>query len=121
VGRPRLGEVIPRSVDCTVTIDISRCTGETKNEWEALRERDVVFLVCIQNPQANAVQQVLEAEKIYSSTRATGGRGDDHGDGDDSGIHSIDYVSLLGIKYVRGGELFEMQDEAHVVLNDPSK
>jgi len=64
-----------------------------------------VFLVCIQAPQVNAVLQILEAEKKT----------------DVDNDHSIDYVSLLGIKFVRGGEIFEMQDEASVVLNDPSK
>ena len=104
-------------MSCTVTIDISRCSGEIKSEWEALRDRDVVFLVSIQAPQVNAVLQILEAEK-KKSTGSSGG-GDDSID--DQSSSSIDYVSLLGIKYVRGGEVFEMQDEANVVLNDPSK
>lgn len=108
-------------MSCTVTIDISRCSGEIKSEWEALRDRDVVFLVSIQAPQVNAVLQILEAEK----KKSTGDGGDGGGGVDDSiddqSSNSIDYVSLLGIKYVRGGEVFEMQDEANVVLNDPSK
>lgn len=87
-----------------------------KSEWEALRDRDVVFLVSIQAPQVNAVLQILEAEKKKST--GGGGTGGVDDSIDDS---SIDYVSLLGIKYVRGGEVFEMQDEANVVLNDPSK
>ena len=106
-------------MSCTVTIDISRCSGEIKSEWEALRDRDVVFLVSIQAPQVNAVLQILEAEKKKSTGSGGSGGG---GDGvDDQSSSSIDYVSLLGIKYVRGGEVFEMQDEANVVLNDPSK
>jgi len=105
-------------VSCTVTIDISRCSGEIKSEWEALRDRDVVFLVSIQAPQVNAVLQILEAEKKKSTGSGGGGVDDSI---DDQSSSSIDYVSLLGIKYVRGGEVFEMQDEANVVLNDPSK
>ena len=105
-------------MSCTVTIDISRCSGEIKSEWEALRDRDVVFLVSIQAPQVNAVLQILEAEKKKSTGSGGGGGGDSI---DDQSSSSIDYVSLLGIKYVRGGEVFEMQDEANVVLNDPSK
>ena len=105
-------------MSCTVTIDISRCSGEIKSEWEALRDRDVVFLVSIQAPQVNAVLQILEAEKKKSTGSGGGGVDDSI---DDQSSSSIDYVSLLGIKYVRGGEVFEMQDEANVVLNDPSK
>jgi len=105
-------------VSCTVTIDISRCSGDIKSEWEALRDRDVVFLVSIQAPQVNAVLQILEAEKKKSTGSGGGGVDDSI---DDQSSSSIDYVSLLGIKYVRGGEVFEMQDEANVVLNDPSK
>lgn len=107
-------------MSCTVTIDISRCSGEIKSEWEALRDRDVVFLVSIQAPQVNAVLQILEAEK-KKSTGSGGGGGVDDSIDDQSSSSDIDYVSLLGIKYVRGGEVFEMQDEANVVLNDPSK
>lgn len=84
----------------------------------------MVFLVCIQAPQVNAVLQILEAEKKKSATgRGVGGGGgvDDSRDDHSSSSNNIDYVSLLGIKYVRGGEVFEMQDEASVVLNDPSK
>lgn len=105
-------------MSCTVTIDISRCSGDIKSEWEALRDRDVVFLVSIQAPQVNAVLQILEAEKKKSTGSGGGGVDDSI---DDQSSSSIDYVSLLGIKYVRGGEVFEMQDEANVVLNDPSK
>jgi hypothetical protein len=75
--------------------------------------------VSIQAPQVNAVLQILEAEK-KKSTGGGGGIGVDDSS-DDQSSSSIDYVSLLGIKYVRGGEVFEMQDEANVVLNDPSK
>ena len=107
-------------MSCTVTIDISRCSGEIKSEWEALRDRDVVFLVSIQAPQVNAVLQILEAEKKKSTGSGYGGDGVDDSI-DDQSSSNIDYVSLLGIKYVRGGEVFEMQDEANVVLNDPSK
>ena len=108
-------------MSCTVTIDISRCSGEIKSEWEALRDRDVVFLVSIQAPQVNAVLQILEAEKKKSTGSGYGGYGGVDDSIDDKSSSTIDYVSLLGIKYVRGGEVFEMQDEANVVLNDPSK
>lgn len=84
VGRPKLGEVVPRSVDCTVTIDIARCSGDIRAEWEALRDRDVVFLVCIRNPQVNAVQQILEAEKLSHHKGRPGNVTDGSSDADRS-------------------------------------
>lgn len=40
VAKPMLGEIIPRTVDCTVTVDLARFTGEIRQEWEDLREHD---------------------------------------------------------------------------------
>jgi hypothetical protein len=33
----------------------------------------------------------------------------------------FDFARTFGVKYVRGGELFELRDEANVVLNDPTR
>ena len=30
-------------------------------------------------------------------------------------------IALIGVKYVRGGEIFEVRDEHNVVLNDPTR
>jgi intron-binding protein aquarius len=40
VGKPWVGEIIPRNVDCSITIDLSRFSGEIRQEWEDLREHD---------------------------------------------------------------------------------
>jgi hypothetical protein len=63
VTRPRLGETLPRKVDCTVTVDISRFSGDMRAEWEGFREHDVVFLVCIENPMPDAVARLIEFDK----------------------------------------------------------
>lgn len=40
VMKPLVGEIIPRRVDFSVTVDLSRFSGEIRNEWEDLREHD---------------------------------------------------------------------------------
>lgn len=34
---------------------------------------------------------------------------------------SLDFPQRYGVKYVRGGEIFEVRDEDDVVLNDPTR
>ena len=55
VSKPLLGEKTPQYVHCCVEVDLSRFSGDIRDEWEALRERDVIFLVCIENPSPDAV------------------------------------------------------------------
>ncbi len=33
----------------------------------------------------------------------------------------LSFMTLFGVKYVRGGAVFEVRDEADVVLNDPTR
>lgn len=40
VAKPLIGELVPRSVTCSVTIDLARFTGDMRQEWEGLREHD---------------------------------------------------------------------------------
>jgi hypothetical protein len=110
VSKPRLGELIPRSVDCTVTVDLSRFSGDMRSEWEGFREHDVVFLLCIDHPQADAAAQLAEFEKSRRDSTAPLSQGEE-----------LNFAKLFGIRHVRGGELFELRDEANVVLNDPSR
>ncbi len=34
---------------------------------------------------------------------------------------NLDFPVRYGVKYVRGGEIFEVRDEDNVILNDPTK
>ena len=117
---------MPRNVDCTVTIDISRYSGDMRQEWESFREHDVVFLVAIQAPQPDAVAMLQE----YDSRQRANSRGKNHkgkqnkatSDAEQSEEEEFfDFARVFGVKYVRGGELFELRDEANHVLNDPSR
>lgn len=113
VTKPRLGEVVPRNVDCTVTVDISRFSGDMRAEWEGFREHDVVFLVGIQSPAADAVAQLAEFESSRQRRRGDRSSTDEE--------EWFDFARIFGVKHVRGGELFELRDEANVVLNDPTR
>lgn len=119
VAKPKLGESVPAKVNCTVTIDISRYSGVILQEWETLREHDVVFLICIQNPKAEAIARMQEYEKerklLTQGKKAPKPR--DFQWQEEDG----DFPSVYGIKSVRGGELFEMRDEDDVVLNNNSQ
>jgi hypothetical protein len=103
-------------VDCTVTVDISRFSGDMRAEWEGFREHDVVFLVCIENPLPDALAKLVEYEnKQKASFKQRSASPDTEEE------EFFDFARTFGIKYVRGGELFELRDEANVVLNDPTR
>lgn len=40
IGKPWIGESVPRTVDCSVVIDLNRFSGDIRREWEDLREHD---------------------------------------------------------------------------------
>ena len=54
ISKPQLGETIPGHVHCTIEVDISRFSGVIREEWEALRGNDIIFLVGIEDPQPDA-------------------------------------------------------------------
>lgn len=81
-------------------------------EWENFREHDVVFMVCIENPKADAQSILANYEKQQRNARTSNSR---------PKSDSINFADLFGIKYVRGGTIFEFRDEANVVLNDPTR
>ena len=54
ISKPQLGETIPGHVHCTIEVDISRFSGVIRQEWEALRDHDIIFMVGIEDPQPDA-------------------------------------------------------------------
>lgn len=50
VSSPIIGEQVPRCVKCSVNIDLKSCSGSLRDEWESLKEHDIVFLVTIEKP-----------------------------------------------------------------------
>jgi hypothetical protein len=50
VSKPNLGEKVPAFVTADVVVNLSGFKEDIRNEWEELREHDVLFLVSIQPP-----------------------------------------------------------------------
>lgn len=119
VRKPALGEVVPARVSCSVVVDISRFQGAIREEWESLRDHDVVFLVCIRNPTVEAGKTKNEFENDKKSLA----RGQKPKKTRDFNWveEDIDFPQTYGVQYVRGGEIFEVRDEDDVILNDFTK
>ncbi|XP_042485253.1 RNA helicase aquarius, partial [Macadamia integrifolia] len=91
VGQPNIGEVKPSCVTAEVTFSISSYRAQIRSEWNALKEHDVLFLLCIR-PSF----EPLSAEEAAKST----------------------VPEKLGLQYVRGCEIIEIRDEEGTLMND---
>lgn len=87
VAKARIGESYPARVTITTTIDLHAFSGETRSEWEDLRESDVVFLLFINRPRSN--------------------RGD---------FQLTQFLDDYGVRAIRGAEIVEIRDEAGNLL-----
>lgn len=101
VQKPRIGQVVPSRVTCSLEIDLSRFNDAVKDEWEGLRVHDVVFLVCIEGP------------KRFDATGA------DEGGSEETDLNQ--FRDSYGVKYVRGAEVYEIRDEEGIILNDANR
>lgn len=63
VSSPILGETIPSKVECSLIIDLSRFTGSFLEEWESIKEHDVLFLVTIESPTIDLSNKIEEFER----------------------------------------------------------
>jgi intron-binding protein aquarius len=99
VGRPRVGEDRPGEVigEIRYTLPSAQSGYVIRQEWESIRSHDVVFLLSID-------AAIPDSEK--SAERKPG----------------VSFPDHFGLKYVRGGEVIEMLDEADKPINenDPS-
>jgi len=111
VSKPSLGERIPAEVRAEVNVDLAQYDWRIKNEWDELKEHDVVFLVTIEDPQGVVVG---------GSTTATSGGGGGKSRRKSEEEEVKEFCSRYGIKYVRGGVIWEVRDEENYILNDPS-
>ena len=113
--KSRLGETVPRRVSATVNVDYAKFNGDIREEWESLREHDVIFLIGIENPkpEASAALSIFEQDKKAGKKRII-----------NKELLSEEmrkFVETYGIKYIRGGEIFEVRDEDGTVISDPFK
>ncbi|KAL4586293.1 hypothetical protein LXL04_010929 [Taraxacum kok-saghyz] len=91
VKQPNIGEVKPAAVTAEVTFVISSYKSQIRSEWNALKEHDVLFLLCIR--------------PSFEPLTA-----------DEAGSASV--PQKLGLQFVRGCEVIEMRDEEGGLMND---
>lgn len=112
VAKPHIGENIPARVTATLEVDLSKCNADMRAEWEGIREHDVLFLQCINNPMAPSTD---------SGAGGAGGAGAQNQrrrGQEETERETREFRRTYGVRHVRGGEVFEVRDEANVVLND---
>jgi intron-binding protein aquarius len=120
VKKPDIGETKPALVRGEITVDLSPFSGHVRDEWEQLRDHDVLFLITVR------------ATKPLSSAAASAARGSGHGghghdDNDELVANSDDSEAALhlrhslGIKYVRGCELKHVVDERKNIIGERDK
>ncbi|CAM9771883.1 unnamed protein product [Chrysoparadoxa australica] len=95
VQMPKIGEKAPARVRGEIVLNLSGSRGPARDEWESLREHDVVFLVAIQDP--------MSPEQINADKK-----------------NAIKFPAKYGVRAVRGMEVRQVLDEAGNSLNDPS-
>ena len=129
VSKPLLGETVPGHVHATLTVDLAHfaSNSEVRGEWESLREHDVVFLVCCENPSPEAAAAATLEQPQQQQQQGGSGSGKKpssrkSGKGGGSGGGSSEeelkvFVERYGVRCVRGCEIFEVRDEDNNLLN----
>ena len=110
-----MGETVPRRVSATVNVDLAKFSGDIREEWESLKEHDVVFLIGIENPkpEASAALSIYEQEKKSGKKRVI--------DKERLSEEMRNFTETYGIKYIRGGEIYELRDEDGNIISDHFK
>lgn len=106
VSKPTLGRLYPAEVLCHITVDLA-VFGERgaalREEWEQLRDHDVVFLLCVD------VAPALQRSLRYQADSSGGSYPLRHIAED-----SADFAKQSGIRAVRGGEIVEVIADLNV-------
>lgn len=95
VRRPKVGETVPSEVRAEVKWNLTGVLPHVRQEWDALREHDVIFLLTIQAP----------AERY---------------DGKVSELSVSEFPLRFGVVALRGAECTELLDEEGNNINDPN-
>lgn len=97
----RVGERVPAEVAAEARYSVDSFTGRLREEWDALREHDVVFLLTIRAP-----------EQPPAPAQRSGRAGAAAAEEDET------FPARYGVVYVRGAEVVHVRDEAGAVMND---
>jgi len=120
---------MPQQVGAEVQVSLASFRGEIRDEWEQLREHDILFLVSVKPPLSKGGDENGEQGKGKGGKgKGKGGKGAGKGNGKGGkgkGVNQ-DWEDLraaqrLGLVSVRGCEVYGMLDEDGVELNDPLK
>lgn len=95
VKRPKVGDEVPSEVRAEVRWSLTGTLPHIREEWDTLREHDVIFLIRIQAP-----------EQPF--------------DGKVSELTVTEFPEKFGVVYVRGAEITELLDDEGNVLSDPN-
>ncbi|XP_074312287.1 uncharacterized protein LOC141647837 [Silene latifolia] len=91
IKQPNIGEVKPAAATANITFSIASYRSHIRSEWDALKEHDVLFLL--------SIRPSFEPLSEEESDKAT-------------------VPQRLGLQYVRGCEVIEVQDEEGNPMND---
>lgn len=113
VKKPKLGELKPSRVTGELKLDYSTLGGTIKEEWESIKEHEILFLITIKSPYK--LVTYIEKEMNKSSK-------DNNNNNEPNrnlwNIESSEFLKKEGIICVRGCEVSEMLDESNKVINE---
>ena len=107
VRQAQVGEALPAEVRGEILFSLHGLKGETRKEWEALREHDVVFVALVEG-------RVHDDEYEYGAKKESGREGEK----DDVVAQGSAFLAEEGVVTLRGCEVVAMEDEEGVRLND---
>eukprot|EP00879_Flechtneria_rotunda_P011994 GHRR01012527.1.p1 GENE.GHRR01012527.1~~GHRR01012527.1.p1 ORF type:complete len:1484 (+),score=529.45 GHRR01012527.1:151-4602(+) len=99
VSAPRVGEKHPASVLAEVVVDTRGMRGDVASGWDELRQHDVLFLMAVNPPNEDDMQDALTAAGVKSGK-------------------DLPLLQRTGLFAVRGAEIVEVRDEAGELMND---
>ena len=99
VGKPAVGETFPAKVEANITLSLFHYSTDIRSEWDALRPRDVLYLISMQAPASLAIERWAVAQAKGTS-----------------------FAEFFGIQRIRGCEVIEfISDEGQLMLDENGK
>jgi intron-binding protein aquarius len=110
VKKPNIGEAKPAEVKANIVVDLSAFQGVVRQEWDNIREHDVMFLLCVQGVKnANSIaKEKKAANKVQAKLNG----------GLEAELYGWEEVNReeLGIVSVRGCEVVCVCDEKDKII-----